>query len=78
MSQAPSLKSFDSQLKSVLSTDASLKGLVAVLQQGEGLSQKTILFRSRSLKGAESRYSVIEREALAVFWAIKKRSEERR
>ena len=70
--KAPVLHSFDPQAKSVLITDASVKGLGAVLRQGTGETERTILFLSRSLRDPEQRYSVIEREALAVYWAIKK------
>ena len=70
--KAPALHSFNPQEKSVLTTDASAKGLGAVLRQGVGESERTILFLSRSLREPEQRYSVIEREALAVYWAVKK------
>lgn len=69
---APCLASFDPLKTSVLTTDASLKGLGAVLQQESEKGLITIMFASRGLKEPETRYSVIEREALAVFWAVRK------
>ncbi|KAJ1188714.1 hypothetical protein NDU88_005471, partial [Pleurodeles waltl] len=69
---APKLKNFNPKLQSILTTDASSKGLGAVLQQGLRSAENTIAFISRSLKDTETNYSVIEREALAVYWAIKK------
>lgn len=56
--------------KNILYTDASMLGLGAVLSQVADGESRIIAFASRSIRGAEERYSVIEREALAVFWAI--------
>lgn len=50
--------------------DASDIGLGAVICQG--LNDQPIAFASRKLKGAETRYSVTERECLAVVFAIQK------
>lgn len=72
LKETPKLKSFDPIKRTVLITDASMKGLGGVLQQKDGDKENVILFLSRSLRGAELRYSVIEREALAVHWAVKK------
>ena len=51
-----------------MTTDASEKAIGAVLTQGG----KPVLFVSRTLSGAETRYSNIERKALAVVWACQR------
>jgi len=57
-----------------LVVDASLTGLGAVLLQRSSPNEsfKPVIFKSRSLKDPETRYSATEREALAIRWAIKK------
>ena len=58
----------------VLRTDASSTGLGAVLlQEGEddGLF-RPVMFASRKLLERERRYSTIERECLAIVWAVQK------
>ncbi|KAL5516905.1 hypothetical protein EMCRGX_G002349 [Ephydatia muelleri] len=51
----------------VLQTDASNVGLGAVLEQ----EQRVIGYTSRALTRAEANYSVIQRECLAIVWAMK-------
>ena len=51
----------------VVATDASDKAIGAVLEQ-EG---RAIVFASRLLRGAEERYSVVEKECLALVFALK-------
>lgn len=56
----------------ILQTDASDRGLGDVLLQ-EDLDQKQpISYISRKLNKAEENYSTIERECLAIVWAIQK------
>lgn len=57
----------------ILQTDASNTGIGAVLLQedSEGI-KRPISFASRKLLPRESRYSTIERECLAIVWAITK------
>ena len=59
---------FDGSKPVIVETDASGKGLGAVLIQDE----KPILYVSRALSDVESRYSQIERECLAVRFAFQK------
>ena len=45
--------------------------VLELLSQIDNGEEKVIAFASKTLKGAEAHYSVIEREALALTWAIK-------
>lgn len=59
--------------KIIITTDASSKGLGAVLSQEVNEGEKTIAFAYRLLPGGEElHYLVMDKEALAVFWAVKK------
>ena len=53
-------------------TDASGAAVGAALVQGDGDQQNVIEYVSKQLNLAKRNYSVIEREALAVVWAISK------
>ncbi len=57
-----------------LVVDASITGLSAVLVQQASKTEPfhPVMYKSRSLKEVETRYSPTEREALAVRWACKK------
>ncbi|XP_069502965.1 uncharacterized protein [Ambystoma mexicanum] len=54
----------------VLQTDASGTGLGAVLLQNQGNGERPVLFISRKLLPHELNYPTIEKECLAVKWAI--------
>ena len=54
-----------------MTTDASGGAIGAVLSQEEGGDDRPIAFASRSLCDAETRYSTIEKEFLAIVWAVK-------
>ncbi|GFV59542.1 retrovirus-related Pol polyprotein from transposon 17.6 [Trichonephila clavipes] len=65
----PVLKQADGTKPYIFRTDASNYALGAVLLQGD---EHPIEYASRLLTPAERNYSTIEREALAVVWALKK------
>ena len=55
----------------VLTTDASAFAIGAVLSQGPIGKDLPIAYASRTLCSAETKYSTIERELLAIVWAVK-------
>jgi len=56
----------------IIQCDASEMGIGAILLQEKDGERFPIWFASRSLKPAETRYSVSEKECLSVLWAIEK------
>ena len=56
----------------ILATDASEDGIGGVLMQEHDDGKFPVIYISRKLKSAETRYSTIERECLALVWAVKK------
>ncbi|XP_037871610.1 uncharacterized protein K02A2.6-like [Bombyx mori] len=66
------LIAFDEKRPLYLACDASEKGLGAVLFHKDSNIEQPIAFASRKLRPAEMKYSVIDREALAIVFGIKK------
>ena len=59
---------FNPRSDTTLQTDASKKGLGAVILQ----DSKPVMFTSRALTGAEKNYQNLERECLATIWGMEK------
>lgn len=71
LTSEPLLQYPDFEKEFVLTTDASDKAIGAVLSQGEIGKDLPIAYASRTLNKAETRYSTIERELLAIVWSVK-------
>ena len=70
---APGLAYYSPHVRTVLSADASSFGIGAVLfQVQEDGRQASVTYISRSLSADEQRFSLIEKEALAIVWACEK------
>ena len=69
---APVLHSPDFDLQFVVTTDASLVAVGAILEQDFGQGLQPVAYESRKLNPAETRYSAYERELLGMVWAIGK------
>jgi len=70
LSSYPILTHYDPSLPMELRTDASGYGIGAVLGHIKDGKFHPIQFASRTLSDAETRYSTIEKEALAIVWAV--------
>lgn len=71
LTAAPLLQYPDPSKPFILTTDASNVALGAVLSQGTVGSDKPVAYASRTLSDTEARHSTIERELLAIIWAVK-------
>ena len=58
--------------KTEITVDAGPGGLGVVLAQFQNNKWAPVVYKSRSLKDAEKRYSQTEREALAIRWGVQK------
>ncbi len=73
LTNAPILRAPDFERTFIVQTDASDYGLGAVLTQlDKDEHEHPIRYLSRKMTPAESRYSVTEKECLAIVWALKK------
>jgi len=70
--EAPLCAHVDYEQSIYLRTDASDVGVGAFLYQVEGGATKPIMFLSRAFKGSETNWSVVEKEAYALFWSVTK------
>lgn len=66
------LTHFDPSKPLIVAADASPIGIGAVLSHKIGDAEQPIAFVSRSLATAESKYSQMEKEGLAIIFAVKK------
>lgn len=72
LSASPILRLPDHQKGYILRTDASDIGIGTVLMQQDGDTLFPICYASRKLLQRERAYAVIERECLALVWAVSK------
>ena len=67
----PILQYPDFSKEFILTTDASNRGLGAVLSQGPIGKDLPVAYASRSLSSAEIHYTTTEKELLAIVWSVK-------
>ena len=67
---APVLHHLDYRLPIIVRSDASLKGVGAVLLQVVDGQERAVAYRSRAFTGAAKNWSTIEQEAYGVYFAI--------
>jgi len=72
LSSEPILKLPDLNHQIILSTDASNKSLGACMMQEYDGVKHPVMYASRKMLSREQNYSVGEREALAIVWAVNK------
>ena len=72
LASKPILKLPEMDKQFILRTDASDKGVGAVLLQSHDGDLFPVAFASKKLSDRERKYSTIERECLAVVWGVRK------
>lgn len=76
LTSSPVLAHYNLQHETIIAADASNAGIGAVLfQLQKDKSRRPICYISRSLTEAETKYAVIEKEALAATWACERLSD---
>ncbi|KAI2646137.1 Retrovirus-related Pol polyprotein from transposon 17.6 [Labeo rohita] len=70
LTSSPVLRAPDFSCPFLLQTDASDTGLGAVLSQIQEGEEHPIIYISRKLSTAERKYAAVEKEALAIKWAV--------
>src|SRR5277367_7132310 len=68
----PVLRSWDPRLKTIVGTDASDGAVGAVIVQIDDVGERVVEYASRTLSPPEKNYAVMEKECLAVVWAVEK------
>jgi len=68
----PILRLRDFEKQFILRTDASTTRIGAIISQEESGVKHPVVYASRKLLTRESHYSTIEKECLAIVWAIQK------
>ena len=72
LTSAEVLACYDPSQPTIITADASLNGIGAVLLQVQDNGNcRSISYASRSLSNAEKRYAVIQREALVGVWVVR-------
>ncbi|XP_058816725.1 uncharacterized protein K02A2.6-like [Topomyia yanbarensis] len=61
---------YNAESDTTLVVDASATGLGAVLLQSDEGKRQVISYASRSLSKTEQKYSVLDKEAMAIYWGI--------
>ena len=70
--KAPVLSCPDFDKTFYLQNDASFSGVGVVITQGGENGEEVIAYATKSSTEAEKKYSVTEKELLAILWAIRK------
>lgn len=72
ISDQSTLKYFDVNKMPIIMTDASIKGIGAALLQDDNGTTKPVAYASKTLSQTEKNYACIERELLAIVFAVQR------
>jgi hypothetical protein len=72
LSEKTTLSYFDPEKDTTLFVDGSPVGLGGILTQSDGNEVNPLYYASRPLIDTETRYPQIDREALSIYWAVKR------